>query len=68
MTDVKGFFESKTVWGGLIAFGAGIAGLLGYAVADADAEQIVAYITGGASIVGALYAIYGRIVASKKIA
>jgi len=64
---MKSFFESKTIWGGLIAFGAGVAGLLGYAVSDADAEQILAYVTGGAAIVGGIQAIYGRIKASKKI-
>lgn len=67
MTNVKGFFESKTIWGGLIAFGAGVAGLLGYAVSDADAEQLVAYITGGAATAGGIYAIYGRIKASKQV-
>ena len=67
MTDVKGFFERKAIWGGLVAFAAAVAGLIGYAVSDADAEQIVAYVTGGAGAVSALYAMYGRIVASKKI-
>lgn len=67
MNDVKGFFESKAIWGGVIAFAAGVAGLLGYSVSDADAEQIVAYITGGASVAGGIYAIYGRIKASKRI-
>lgn len=67
MNGVKGFFESKTIWGGLIAFLAGVAGLLGYAVSDADAEQLVAYITGAAGVVGGIYAIYGRIKASKVI-
>lgn len=68
MNDVKGFFESKAIWGGLIAFGAGVAGLIGYSVSPEDQAQLVELITGGVGVFGALVAIYGRIKASKKIA
>lgn len=67
MNDVKGFFESKTIWGGLIGFLAGLAGLLGYSIAPEDAEALTGIITGGAGTFGALLAIWGRIKASKKI-
>ncbi|MBM3482263.1 MAG: hypothetical protein FJX66_03065 [Alphaproteobacteria bacterium] len=68
MTDIKGFFESKAIWGGLIAFGAGIAALIGYSVSAEDQAQLVELIAGGVGVFGALVAIYGRIKASKKIA
>ena len=67
MTDVKTFFGSKTIWGGIITFGAGVAALLGYAVSDDDQTRIVELITGAVGVFGAVVAIYGRIVASKKI-
>jgi hypothetical protein len=67
MTDVKGFFESRTVWGGLIAFLSGVAAVIGYSVTPEDQNTLVSVITGGTGTFGAVLAIYGRIKASKKI-
>ena len=67
MSDVKGFLESKAIWGGLIAFGAGVAGLIGYTVSAEDQAEIVQLITGAGGVVGAVLAVVGRIMASKKI-
>ena len=67
MSDVKGFFSSKTIQAAILALGAGIAGLVGYSVTEADQSQLIELATSIAGIVGSIGAIYGRIVASKKI-
>ena len=67
MNDMKGFFESKTVWAGLIGFFASIAGLFGYVVSAEDIDYLAGVVPLGATAVSSLYAIYGRIKASKKI-
>lgn len=68
MYDVKSFFASKTIWGGLIALIASAAAIWGYAITPADQAQIVELVTGIGGIIGSVLAIYGRIVATRKIA
>ena len=67
MENYKGMLQSKTVWGGLLAVLAGVAGLLGYTVTATDLSSIGDAITSVVSMVGGLIAIYGRIKATKKI-
>lgn len=67
LQDYKSFFESKTVWGGLIAFIAGC-GLLGkYTITPADQATVVDLITGISAQIGSALAIYGRVTATKQI-
>jgi hypothetical protein len=65
--DVKHWYKSKTIWGGVVAVGAGVAGLFGFHL-DATLQQtIVDY---GASLVSAFgggMAIYGRLKATATI-
>ena len=68
MYDVKSFFASKTIWGGFIALIASAAAIWGYSITPADQAQIVELITGIGGITGSVLAIYGRIVATRKIA
>ena len=68
MYDVKSFFASKTIWGGLIALVASAAAIWGYSITPADQAQIVELITGIGGIIGSVMAIYGRVVATRKIA
>ena len=68
MYDVKSFLASKTIWGGLIALIASAAAIWGYSITPADQAQIVELVTGIGGIIGSVLAIYGRIVATKKIA
>lgn len=68
MYDVKSIFASKTIWGGIIALVASAAAIWGYSVTPADQAQIVELITGIGGAIGSVLAIYGRIVATKKIA
>lgn len=62
MDGFKGLLQSKAVWGALLSIAAVAASLLGYQLGDADgfANDIVA-------LVGGVIAVYGRIVAVKKI-
>lgn len=67
MNDEKKWWQSKTVWGGLAAGGAAVAALFGLEVSTEDQVSLVAIGVQGAGLIGAALAIFGRIVASKKI-
>jgi hypothetical protein len=67
MEGFKGFFESKAVWGGIVALASAGAGALHYSVSPNDTSDAVNLLTSGAGIVGSLIAIYGRVAATKKI-
>ena len=67
MEDSKGFFESKAVWGGIVALISAGAGALHHSISPSDASETVDLLTAGAGIVGSLIAIYGRVVATKTI-
>lgn len=63
----KKWYESKTIWGGIIALLAALAGAFGYAV-DADTQaSIIDLATVVGTGLGGLLAIFGRIKASKKV-
>jgi hypothetical protein len=67
MNEFKTLTESKTFWGAIVAL-AGSALTLGrYTLTPADASQAVDLLSGIAGAAGSLLAIYGRVVASKKI-
>lgn len=67
MNDFKNILASKTVWGGLIAVAAGLAGIFGYTIGAEDQVAIVEAVTAIGSAIGGAIAIYGRIKATKKI-
>lgn len=67
MEETKAWYESKAVWGGLITVAAAIAGAFGVSIGADMQGQIVDYVVLGASAIGGLAAIYGRIRASKVI-
>ena len=67
MNEFKALTQSKTFWGAVVAL-AGSALTLGrYTLTPADAAQAVDLLSGIASAAGSLVAIYGRVVASRKI-
>jgi hypothetical protein len=67
MNEFKALTESTTFWGAIVAL-AGSALTLGhYTLTPADAAQAVDLLSGMAGAVGGLIAIYGRVVATKKI-
>ncbi len=69
--DSKAWYMSKTVWGGLVAMAALIAGIFGHPI-TADTQNIIVdnmetIVTGVVGIAGAAMAIYGRVKASTTI-
>lgn len=67
MFDSKGILASKTVWGGLIAVGGAVLGMFGFTVVEGDTAGLMTHIDSIVVAVGGILAIYGRIVATKKI-
>jgi hypothetical protein len=64
MTDSKAWYQSKTVWGAVIAILASILHLCGYELGVLEQGQLVDGLVSLAGSIGALLALYGRIVAS----
>ncbi len=67
MEGEKKWWESRTVWGGLVAIGAAAATAAGYQVDGEIQEQIVEFILAGIAAVGGLVAVIGRVKATKVI-
>jgi hypothetical protein len=67
MSEVKSLFASKTIWGAFIAIIAGVLSLFGYQLGAADQAELINAASGIAAAVGGLLAVYGRVVASKRI-
>lgn len=65
--ETKKWWESKTVWGGIVAVLAGGAGLFGVSLAAEDKVYVIDALTAIASAVGGLLAVYGRVKADKKV-
>lgn len=67
MQDEKHWYQSKTIWGGLVALGAALGGLFGVEIDAASNEALVAALTNAAAAIGAVVAIIGRLDAVKAI-
>ena len=67
MHEFKSFILSKTFWGAAVALTSAALTLSHYTLTPADAAQAVDLLSGIAGAAGSLLAIYGRVVASKKI-
>jgi hypothetical protein len=67
MTEFKVLTQSKTFWGAVVALAGSALALGHYTLTPADAVRAVDLLSAIASAAGGLLAIYGRIVASKKI-
>jgi hypothetical protein len=67
MNEFKTLTQSKTFWGAVVALGGSALTLGHYSLSPTDAAQAVDLLSGIASTVGGLVAIYGRVVATKKI-
>ena len=63
----KPWWQSKTVWGGLVTLLAVILGAFGYDLGTEDQKQLVEILSQIAASVGAVIAIYGRLTATKRI-
>jgi len=67
MNEFKALTQSKTFWGAVVALGGSAVTLGHYTLSPADAAQAIDLLGGLAGAVGGLVAIYGRVVATKKI-
>jgi hypothetical protein len=67
MLDVKPWYQSKTVWGALIAIAAPLLGRAGLEVGGAEQAEIADALTTLACTVGGLLALYGRLTATKGV-
>lgn len=67
VAEGKSWYQSKGVWGGVVAVVAGAAGLLGMAISPEDQELIVQGAMAIGSAIGGLLSVYGRITAADKI-
>ena len=65
--ETKAWWQSKTIWGGLVAIGSALAGVAGIAISPELQDEIVALVMVIAGGVGGLLSIYGRIKADKEI-
>lgn len=68
MNEEKQWYESKTVWSGVVTLLAVALGAVGYTVTPEDQISLVAAVTAAAASIGSIVSIYGRVSASKKIA
>lgn len=67
MEGNKPWWQSKGVWGGLLALAASVAGVFGYAVGPEDLNELSTLAGSLAASGAAAIAILGRIRATKKI-
>lgn len=67
MIEEKPWFESKTIWGSLIAVAAALASALGISIDGATQAELADIIVQFAAAGGALMAIYGRLSATHVI-
>ena len=68
MDDAKKWYQSKTIWGGLVALIAAAGGLVGIEVDAETGSALTLALSQAAAAVGAIVAIAGRLAAVKPIA
>ena len=67
MTDIKPWWQSKTLWGAFVTIGSAALGLAGLDFGDADREALVELLTSLGAAIGGVIAIIGRIAAKSRI-
>lgn len=67
MDDLKQWYQSRTIWGALIAIAASLAHAGGMTLSAGDQGQIVDSLVSVSGALGGLVAIYGRVTASAKL-
>jgi Mg2+ and Co2+ transporter CorA len=66
-TDAKPWYQSKTIWGGVVAFLAVVGGLFGVDVDEAQKSVLVEALVGLGGVIGLILTIWGRAKAEKSI-
>ncbi|QLF69878.1 hypothetical protein FE840_010205 [Peteryoungia desertarenae] len=67
MFDTKPWYQSKTVWGALIAIAAPLADMAGLTVDEAMKGELADHLVSIAGAFGGMIALYGRVVATRPI-
>lgn len=67
MDGMKAWYQSKTVWGGLIAVGASLLQIMGLEVDAGTQAELADLVVTTVGAVGGLIAIYGRLAARSEI-
>jgi hypothetical protein len=67
MEEVKNWYESKTVWGALIAVAASVLQVSGLDLRFEDQSELAEIAVTLVGAIGGLLALYGRLVASASI-
>ncbi|MBA4783829.1 MAG: hypothetical protein H2045_11515 [Rhizobiales bacterium] len=67
MTETKPWYLSRAVWGALIAIAASIAATFGILLGEQDQASLTEAILQISGAIGALVALYGRLVASRRL-
>ena len=67
MVDEKPWYESRTIWGSLIAIAAALSSTLGVSIDGATQTELASIVVQFAGAAGSLLAIYGRLVATDMI-
>jgi hypothetical protein len=65
--DFKCWYQSRAIWGALIAIAAGIAGMYGYHITPQDQQTLIELLSALTSAAGGLIALVGRILATHQI-
>ena len=68
MEEMKTWYQSRTIWGAIIAISASLAHAGGYSLSVADQGQLADAALSLAGTAGGLIAIWGRMKASAKVA
>ena len=67
MEDIKTWYQSRTIWGAVIAVAASLAHAGGYNLSAADQGQLADALVSLAGTAGGLMAIWGRMKATAKV-
>ncbi len=67
MTDIKSWWQSKTLWGAIVTIASAALGLAGLELGDADREALIELMTSLGAAIGGVIAIFGRITAKNRI-
>jgi hypothetical protein len=68
MVEEKPWYESKTIWGSLVAIAASLSAALGVGIDGTTQAELASIIVQFAAAAGSLVAIYGRLMATDIIA
>ncbi|MDF1631962.1 hypothetical protein [Mycoplana sp. MJR14] len=65
--ETKGWYLSRTVWGGILAVAASVLNLAGIEISGADQAELADRVTAFVAAAGGIVAIAGRLAASRRL-